>query len=142
MSAEHAIAAQDAEAIRRLIADFHYLVDHGRATECASLFAPDAKLVFGAGSPSPGSIEGLDAIRAFLQTREAASFTTRHLVGTTRLVSQGEDRIRACSVLTLFRAPSDNPAVPAVIADLDEIYVRTGERWRLLVREVHPVSWP
>ena len=59
--------------------EFGYLVDHGRASECSTLFTPDAKLIFAAGSPRPGTIEGIEAIRAFLASRQAQlQVTTRH----------------------------------------------------------------
>lgn len=135
------LRADDAEAVRNLIAQFHNLVDQGRASDCLALFAPGARLVFGPGLPNAGTIEGLEGVAGFLAARQAAPVTTRHLVATSWLRATGPDEIAARSVIALFRAPAENPLLPAAVADLEETYVRTGAGWRLLLREVRPVDW-
>jgi hypothetical protein len=142
VTATYGIAAADAEAIRALIVEFHYLVDHGRASECLGLLAPTAKLIFGPGTPNPGTIEGLEAIETFLRTREKAPIKTRHLLGQTRFTAEDANNVVTTTLLTLFRSPgSEDPNVPAAIADLVERYVRTDAGWRLSVREVQSVLW-
>lgn len=136
------IAADDAVAIGRLVAEFHYLIDQGQASECLALLAEDARLVFAPGSPNPGEIAGREAIEAFLTARQSAPVTTRHLLGQTRLAVLGPGRIGALTILALFKAPApSDPLLPAAVADLDEVYIRTDEGWRLQVREVRPVDW-
>lgn len=103
------IAADDAVAIGRLVAEFHYLIDQGQASECLALLAEDARLVFGPGSPNPGEIAGREAIEAFLTARQSAPVTTRHLLGQTRLAVLGPGRIGALTILALFKAPSCRP---------------------------------
>jgi hypothetical protein len=135
------VAPADAEAVRNLTARFHYLIDHGQASDCLALCAPNAKFVFGPGSPNPGTIEGLDAIGVFLKARQAAPIKTRHNLGLSLLRPRGADTIVVSTLLTLYRSPGETPLVPAALADLDETYVRTDQGWRLLVREVRPVDW-
>jgi hypothetical protein len=142
VSAPDELSPADIEAIRRLIADFHLLIDHGRARECIDFFAPGARLVFGPGSPNPGEIEGLDAILDFLTARQAAPVTTRHLLGAARIAANRDGTASSSSLLLLFKAPGTaDPLVPAAVADLDESYVRTPDGWKLSVRQVRPVSW-
>lgn len=136
------LSPADAEAIRSLIVEFHYLIDHGRATECLPLFAPDASLTFAAGSPKPGTIAGLDGIRDFLIARQGmTALRTRHVVSNTRLVAEGPDRVAAMSILTVFRCDDGTSTSDvAFVGDLDEIYVRTAPgAWRIKVRTFSPV---
>lgn len=137
-----ALSIEDAAAIRALIVEFHFLVDHGRAGDAAFVFAPDAQLVFGPGTPNPGTISGYDDIAAWLKVRETAPVVTRHLLGPTRFEVRSADEVATSTLLTLFKAPGgDNPNVPAALADLEEVFVRTADGWRELVREVRPVAW-
>lgn len=137
-----ALAPQDAEAIRALIVEFHFMVDRGRASEAAALFTADAELVFAPGTPHPGVIAGIDAIAAWLEARQSAPVTTRHLLGPTRFERRSEDEVATSTLLTLFKSPGgENPNVPAALADLEEVFVRTPAGWRQRRREVRPVMW-
>ena len=136
------VPAEDVAAIIALLAEFHFLIDQGRAGECIDLLAEGARFIFGPGSPNHGEIAGLEAIGAFLASRQAAPVTTRHLLGLPRLEVLAPDQIGAMTLLTLFKTPGPaKPTQPAAVADLAEIYVRQDGRWRLLVREVKPVDW-
>jgi hypothetical protein len=125
-----------------LSAEFGYLVDHGRATECANLFAPDAKLIFGEGSPKPGTLDGLQAIRAFLSARQAQTgVITRHLATNFRLEWNGGPEATLESLLTVFRSEdATREPVVSVIADVQEIFTRhQGDTWRIQERLTKPV---
>lgn len=135
------IEAQDAEAIRALIVEFHHLVDRGRASEAAWLFTPEAQMIFGPGTPNPGTIDGIGAITAWLEARQQAPIVTRHLLGPTRFEPRADGSVATATLVTLFKAPSDTPNVPAALADLEEVFVRTADGWRQQVREVRPVAW-
>ena len=123
-------------------AEFGYLVDHGRAIECADLFTSDAQLIFGAGSPKPGTLDGLEAIRAFLSARQAQSHViTRHLATNFRLEWKGGPEARLESLLTVFRSDdATREPVVSVVADVQEIFTRhQGDTWRIQERLTKPV---
>jgi hypothetical protein len=123
-------------------AEFGHLVDHGRATECAELFASDARMIFGAGSPKPGTLDGLEAIRAFLTARQTmTNVTTRHLATNFRLDWDGGAEARLESLLTVFRSDdaTRKPVVP-VVCDIQEIFARDeAGKWRIQERLTKPV---
>ena len=123
-------------------AEFGHLVDHGRATECAELFASDARMIFGAGSPKPGTLDGLEAIRAFLTARQAlAHVTTRHLATNFRLDWDGGAEARLESLLTVFRSDDATlKPVVSVVCDIQEIFARDeAGKWRIQERLTKPV---
>jgi hypothetical protein len=136
------VAPEDALAIAANIVEFAYLVDHGRATECERLFADDAKLTFGPGSPKPGTLDGIEAIKGFLAFRQAQTqVTTRHVMTNFRFMLADDGRISAYSLLTLFRS-EDESRQPNVtfVADIDEIYSRQEDgKWRVQERLITPV---
>ena len=118
------------------------MVDDGRAIECLELFASDARMVFGPGSPKPGTLEGLEAIRAFLATRQAmTTVTTRHLATNFRLEWDGGAEARLESLLTVFRSDdATRQPVISVVCDIREIFVRDeAGTWRIQERLTKPV---
>jgi ketosteroid isomerase-like protein len=133
---------ETALAISACIIEFAYLVDHGHATACETLFTEDAQLTFGPGTPKPGTLAGIAAIRAFLGAREAqAHVTTRHTMGNIRLHQRESGEVEAQSVLTLFRSETAvKPPTVTFIADIDELYTKqpSGE-WRIKERLITPV---
>jgi len=137
------VALQDAIIIQALQSEFHYLVDHGRASECTALFVPDGKMVFGPGSPSPGTLEGAAAIAQFFDRRQAMSdVTSRHVISTPHFERIDASRVAVTTILTVFRMQGAGPHAPDVtlVADMHEIYVRTRDKgWRLELRDVTPV---
>ncbi len=122
--------------------EFGYLVDHGRATECAELFTSDAKLVFGPGTPKPGTLEGLEAIRGFLTARQALTHvTTRHIATNFRLEYDDGATARLESLLTVFR--SDNSSrhpIVSTVSDIREIFTRAeNDTWKIQERGTSPI---
>ena len=136
------ISPAEALVICSLSAEFGHLVDRGRATECAALFAPDARLIFGPGSPKPGTLDGIAAIRTFLAAREAQIHTTtRHIATNFRLRRLGVDEIEADSLQTVFSYYYENlhPLV-FTLADVGERFRRSGpERWLIQQRLTTPI---
>ncbi len=127
--------------VSAISSEFGYLVDHGRAIECAELFAPDARLVFGPGTPRPGTLEGVDAIRTFLSNRQAQTHvTTRHVATNFRMAAEGEGVVLE-SLLTVFRS-DDASRVPAVsvVAAVRERFTRTASgAWQIQERSTTPI---
>jgi len=129
-------------ALSAMSAEFGYLVDHGRAIECEKLFTSNAQLIFGVGSPKPGTLNGLEAIRAFLTARQAQTHvTTRHLATNFRLEWNGGPEARLESLLTVFRSDeATREPVVSVVADVQELFTRgEADRWRIQQRLTKPV---
>ena len=123
-------------------AEFGYLVDHGRAVECAQLFASEAKLIFAAGSPKPGTFEGIEAIRGFLIARQAQTHvTTRHQATNFRMQWDGGSEATLDSLLTVFRSDDETrqPLV-SVVVDIHEVFTQsTAGDWLIRERRTTPV---
>jgi len=132
------VSIEDRTAISDAIHAFFHLVDTGRASETADLFAEDARLTFGPGSPQPGTIEG-SAIRAAMIAREAlTSAFTRHAVTNIRFEAGGSD-VSAGYLLTLYRSDDDTRgSVPAFVADVAEVWREDGSGWRMRERIITP----
>ena len=123
-------------------ADFGFLVDQGRATECEKLFTANARMIFAAGSPKPGTLEGLDAIRTFLTARQAQTHvTTRHVATNFRLEWDGGDEARLGSLITVFRSDdAGRMPVVSIVADIEEVFNRDpGGAWLIQERVTKPV---
>ena len=121
--------------------EFGYLVDHGRAAECAALFAHDARLVFGPGSPKPGTLEGMEAIQAFFTARQAqVHVTTRH-VATNFRMSLPDEQVMLESIITVFRSDdATRQPIVSVVADVRELFTRDDAgKWRIQERLTTPV---
>ena len=123
-------------------AEFGHLVDHGRALEGAKLFAPDAQLIFAAGSPKPGMLEGIEAIRGFLIARQAQTdVTTRHQATNFRMQWDGGAEATLDSLLTVFRSDNETrQPVVSVVADIHEVFTQsTRGEWFIRERRTTPV---
>ena len=142
MSDQRTISPADALAISLVSADFGYLVDHGRATECAGLFTADAKLIFGPGSPKPGTLDGIEAIRAFLVARQAQTHvTTRHIATNFRMHQSAPDVTEVESLLQVFRS-DDESRLPVIgsVSEVLETYSRSHSgQWLIQQRTTTPI---
>ena len=136
------VSPGDALAITSLSAEFGHLVDHGRATECEALFTADSRLVFGPGTPKPGTLAGLEAIRAFLTARQAQTHvTTRHVASNFRAVRLEGGDLELRSLITVFRS-DDESRQPSIgtVADIFEIFRRDPDgSWKILERVTIPI---
>ena len=125
-----------------LSAQFGHMVDQGRATDCATLFTSTSRLVFAHGSPKPGTIEGLEAIREFLTARQALTHvTTRHVATNFRLRPINASEAQLDSLLTVFRSDDASlEPIVSVVCDIREHFVRTeAGQWLILERTTTPV---
>lgn len=124
--------------IEALLAEWCHCIDSGRAVEAIDLFTDDASQTL-AGSTSTGR----EAIRQGLMRRQALSERmSRHLVSNLRLLAapDREDRLGATWVLTLYRSDEpQRPAVPRLVADVQDDYARVDGCWRIARRIVTPV---
>jgi SnoaL-like domain len=132
------ISLDDRTAVTDAIYAFYYLVDSGQASRTADLFTEDAQLTFGPGSPQPGTIMG-PAIRDAMIAREALkSAFTRHAVNNIRFAAARDD-VAVDYLLTLYRSDDETrSSVPAFVADVAEVWRRTGGNWRMTERAILP----
>lgn len=119
---------------------FYQTVDNGHAEKTVDMFAPDARVVFGPGTPNPGTVEG-EAVRAAMVARGAQKHvTTRHVLANTILSRNPDGAITASSILTLYR--SDNgvgePA-PLFVCDVAETFVQIDGAWKIRERNIMPI---
>ena len=134
------LSLDDRQAITDVMYQFYWLVDQGRAAETAALFTPTARLTFGPGAPKPGTLEG-DSIPPAMAARQAqTSVTTRHVLSNIRLTPRGDGSVEAYSLLTLFRSEDESRnSFPASVADIEEIFVRSADGWRVQERIILPI---
>ena len=123
-------------------AEFGSLVDGGQAAACERLFAPGARMIFAQGSPKPGTLDGLEAIRTFLIARQAQTHvTTRHIATNFHLTWNGGSEAKLESLLTVFRSDDAGRApVVSVVCDIEEIFTRQESgAWLIQERLTRPV---
>lgn len=123
----------DRAAIERLTIEYAYLLDHGRATELAALFTPDA--VF---ETLDFRAVGREAIAAYYARRAADPRTTRHITTNLRLVFETPDRALGTRIILYYRGDGAGPpfpARPAAVGEYSERFERGADgRWRFASR--------
>jgi SnoaL-like domain len=123
-------------AIEDLNSAFTHCLDHDRVDELADLFTEDAVYTHG----ERRSV-GRKAIHELFSRRLAAgSRTARHLFSGLRVSMESAERARGESVCLTFAAdalPPISPAVPYLVADFTDVYVRCADsRWRIQERNI------
>jgi SnoaL-like domain len=131
------IAIADALAIQALNVEFAYRVDFGPQESTAELFAEDGWYAW-RGKRSVGR----PAIAASYRARAAlGERTARHLCLNLRLTGISADEVAGRSLMLVFaengRPPL--PAVPLLLADVDDRYVRFEGQWLFKSRQLTDV---
>jgi hypothetical protein len=124
-------------ALHDLVDEFAYLVDFGPAETIADLFAEDGWYGWG----EKRSV-GRDAIRDTYRQRAARGLrTSRHLNTNLRVSMVGDNEARGRSIWLIFAedGPPPHPAVPLLVADVIDAYVRQGGRWLFQSRQLEDV---
>ena len=126
----------DRVAIERLVIEYYYLLDHGRASEIPALFTSDA--VFD--NPNLGlRAVGHAAIRAYFAQRATELRTTRHISTNLRLVFETPDRASGTRTILYFRGDGGTPPFPAEpgsVGEYREVFQRGKDgRWRFAFRQ-------
>lgn len=137
MSARSLLAeeAADRVAIAKLVIEFSYLLDHGRADEVARLFTPDA--VFE--NPRQGlRLVGRPSIGDYYARRARDLRTTRHISTNLHIVFETADRAAGTRLITYYRGDGAGPpfaAEPGSVGEYTEIFVRGDDgQWRFALR--------
>jgi SnoaL-like domain len=128
---EQLVSDADHVALSRLVVEIAWRIDHGRADTVWELFVPDGVL-----NTSGTPLVGHDAIRHWGQARVASTMRTRHICSGMRFVAGGHGHVTGSTLLTVFTHDGDGrgPAVPSVVGeDIDE-FVRTDAGWRFVSR--------
>ncbi len=136
------VSADDLQSLVAVSTEFGFLVDDGRSAECGALFLPDAKLIFGPGSPKPATLNGIAAIREFLVNRQAQTHvTTRHIATNFRAMWEDAETLAFHSLLTFYRSTDETrEPVVASVSDVEELFRRDGQGvWKIAKRTVTPV---
>jgi hypothetical protein len=124
-------------ALQDLVHEFAYLVDFGPPETIADLFTEDG--CYGWGQKRS---EGRDAIRDTYRQRAARGIrTARHLCSNLRISMLSENEARGQSMWLIFAedGPPPHPAVPLLVADVTDVYVRRNGRWLFQSRQLTDV---
>jgi SnoaL-like domain len=124
-------------ALLDLVHEFAYLVDFGPAETVADLFAEDGWYAWG----DKRSV-GRDAIRETYRQRAARGMrTARHLCTNLRISMVGDHEARGQSIWLIFAedGPPPHAAVPLLVADVHDVYVRRDGRWLFRSRQLDDV---
>ena len=130
-------------AIRAALEDlntaFCYHLDHDDVAALLELFVDDVYYTHGSRT-SRGKAELEQVFRSRSATEKR---TARHLYSGLKLEIESATRARGTSVCMTFGAygePPLSPAIPTLVADFVDAYVRAGDgRWRFKERHIHRI---
>jgi hypothetical protein len=126
------------QSIEALNAEFAWVIDHRDGLGVAELFTPN-----GVYDMSNRLYRGQAEIKGFYESRKARGRrAARHVFTNLRLLPESADRATGTVILTLYAYDGDPPypTTPILIADYNDVYVRTSEStWRYEHREIAPV---
>jgi hypothetical protein len=120
--------------LEAFLAEFAYRIDRGDPQTVADLFTPNGQYIW----EGHGASAGRDAIRATYARRSSLGVrTARHLFTNLRFERSGA-QVVATSILLLFaeNGPPPHPAIPLLLADVDDIFVQLEGRWLLTSRRL------
>jgi len=129
-----AVTTEIRVAIEQLVAEHHWLLDHGHADRLYTLYTEDAVSV----GPL-GTMNGRDAIKAWGERRVTQDAgIVRHFSGGTRLAWENGVLTGTTYYMT-FRSTQDDPLHPASVGEFREEYAQVDGQWRIRRREIVPV---
>ncbi|MEP7311135.1 MAG: nuclear transport factor 2 family protein [Pseudomonadota bacterium] len=124
--------------LQDLNARYAHALDHNDLDGFLSVFAADAIYVLG-----PRVSTGHAELTQFFTGRQAAGRrVTRHFCSSFTATFQDADQATATSVWMSFVGNGDPPfphAAPFMIADMNDRFVRHGDRWLIAERRIVPV---
>jgi hypothetical protein len=126
-------------ALEDLNTAFCYHLDHNEVEPLLELFTEDVFYTHG-----PRRTNGKAELEQVFRSRTAASpRTSRHLYSGLKLDIESATRARGTSVCMTFGqngVPPLAPAVPILVADFEDVYVRGDDsRWRFRERHIHRI---
>jgi hypothetical protein len=128
---EQLVSDADHLSLSRPVVEIAWRIDHGQADRVWELFVPDGVL-----DTSGTPLVGHDAIRSWGRARVASSVQTRHISSGMRFTDHGNGRATGSTLLTVFMHDGGGrgPAVPAVVGEDTDEFVRTEAGWRFASR--------
>jgi hypothetical protein len=122
--------------IESVLAEWSWLIDHGRAHEASVLFTHDAEQ-----SIAGVTASGIEAIAQGLKRRaDMTGRTSRHVISNLRLSMSSEATVEAAWILTLYRSDDANkPAKPMMVNDVQDTFRREAGGWKIRSRKIVPV---
>ena len=126
-----ALSLEDQEAIRALVNEYAYLLDHGRWADVPSLFTEDSVL-----RVRGHKFSGPDGLQAWIEYREfRKGRRTLHQVTNVRLEPTGPDRVAGTVGIVLYAAKANSrDSYVDLVGEYRDEYVRTRTGWRFLHR--------
>ena len=121
-------------ALHELVTEFAYLVDFGPAETIADLFVEDGVYEWG----DKRSV-GREAIRdAYRQRAIRGLRTSRHLSTNLRLSLVSDNEAHGQPIWLIFAedGPPPHPAVPLLVAYVNDVYVHQDGRWLFRSRQL------
>lgn len=133
------VSPQESSEIADLIHRYFWLVDNGRASEVADLFASAGTLEFAEGAPTPGTLSRKDIDSAMIQ-RQSLNVVTRHVVSNLMLSKLSETEINSSCLLTLYRSDDKfGDTYPVSVADIIDTFSREHGKWKIQHRIIAPI---
>jgi SnoaL-like domain len=132
MNDEHSpVSAADYLELFRLVNEIAWRIDHGRADTVWQLFTPTGTL-----DSSGDPLVGQDEIRRWGEERSQSSAKTRHICSGMKFDYDGPDKAVGSTLLTVFigEAQTVSAAIPSVVGEDHDEFVRTAEGWRFASR--------
>jgi SnoaL-like domain len=128
---EQLVSDADHVSLSRLVVEIAWRIDHGQADRVWELFVADGVL-----DTSGTPLVGHDAIRDWGRARVASTVRTRHISSGMRFIDRGNGRATGSTLLTVFMHDGEGrgPAVPAVVGEDTDEFVRTDAGWRVASR--------
>ena len=128
---EQLVSDTDHLSLSRLVVEISWRIDHGQADRVWELFVTDGVL-----NTSGTPLVGHDAIRDWGLARVASTVRTRHICSGMRFTDRGSGRATGSTLLTVFMHDGDGQgsAVPAVVGEDTDEFVRTDGGWRFASR--------
>lgn len=122
--------------IESILAEWAWLIDHGRAQEVSVLYTQDAEQSIAGVTRS-----GIEAIKQGLKHRaDMTGRTSRHVVSNLRLSLSSDATAEATWILTLYRSDDANkPAKPTMINDVHDSFRKEAGGWKIRSRTVVPI---
>ena len=125
-------------ALRALNDAFIRHIDRDEVDALVALFTADALYVSGG-----RRVEGADELRAYFQARTAQGpRTSRHFYAGLHVTYPEPDLAHASSNWMSFAqngTPPLSPPLPFLVADFEDVYVRSPDGWRIRQRRIVPV---
>jgi hypothetical protein len=126
-------------ALEELNTAFCYHLDHDEVDALLELFAEEVYYTHGS-RVSRGKTE---LAQVFRSRSAAQTRTSRHMYSGLKLTIESAERARGTSVCMTFGqygVPPLSPAIPTLVADFDDVYVRGADgRWRFEERHIRRI---